>query len=366
MKQLIVEAASKRYPIWIDQSFDGLARAVGEARLHGRRACIVTDSNVAPLYEKAVREALDGLFPALSCFRFTAGEDSKNLSTLQDMYACFLKEGLDRSSLVIALGGGVTGDMAGFGAATYMRGIPFIQIPTTLLSQVDSSVGGKTGVDFMGAKNAIGAFYQPELVYMNIHTLDTLPRAEVSSGLGEVVKHGLLADADYYAYLAGHLPDIAALDPEVMMEIVHGSCRIKAHVVAQDEREQGLRETLNLGHTFGHAIESLYDFQLPHGHCVGLGLCAALALSAHKGYITPQEQAEATALIHALGLPVTLPNDSVYERQRAKELMLMDKKTRNGQIKLVLLERIGQAFSYANASEDEIDLGFRAIESVER
>ncbi|MDR2904018.1 MAG: 3-dehydroquinate synthase [Clostridiales bacterium] len=361
MKTLIVNAPSKHYPILIGDSFEGLCPAFEAAGLVGRKAVIVTDTTVETYYADAVLKMVSPAFSSVSVCAFPAGEESKTLETITLFYQHFFEHRLDRGAVVIALGGGVVGDMAGFAAATYLRGIPFVQVPTTLLSQVDSSVGGKTAVDFMNAKNLIGAFYQPEFVYINTRTLFTLPREQVVSGMGEVIKHGFLRDKNYLEFIAAHRAAIIALDPAVMQTLIHDSCKIKAEVVGLDEKEQGLRETLNLGHTFGHAVESLYEFRLPHGHCVALGLCAALYLSSLKGGISAADIESAAALLSSFGLPVSLGADGAFDADKIFAYMTADKKARNGKIRLVLLDRIGHAYSYKDASREELMAGIAYI-----
>jgi len=327
-------------PLCFRESYEGLPEAMREAGFSHdkkRRMCIVTDSNVAALYLDAVKEVTG----CKDAFIFEAGEERKHLGTLSEIYAKFLDLGLDRKSVVFALGGGVTGDLAGFAAATYMRGTALVQLPTSLLAQVDAGVGGKTAVDFGGVKNLIGAFYQPNLVYMNLRTLDTLPQQEFISGMGEVVKHGLIGDGEYYKYLRENAEAIKRREPEVMREVVAGSCRIKAAVVEQDEKEQGLRETLNFGHCVGHAVESLSDYQMPHGHCVAIGMAAALKISRQQGSISEAEEAEAVALMQTFGLPTNTdyPTDAIHA------VMQKDKKNQNGKMRVVLLEKIGKAYT---------------------
>lgn len=357
MRELMVRTASKRYPIYIGDSFNGLAGAFKAAGLSGKKACIVTDTNVNELYLNTVRQEIETEFEMISVCVFKAGEENKTLDTIQSFYENFFENKLDRKSVVIALGGGVAGDMAGFAAATYMRGISFIQVPTTLLSQVDSSVGGKTGVDFANAKNIIGAFYQPEFVYININTLKTLPKEQFASGMGEVLKHGFLRDKGYLDYITANKYEIISLKEDVMQELVYGSCRIKAEVVGLDEKEQGLRETLNFGHTFGHAIESLYNFEMLHGHCVGIGMCAAFYLSYLKGGISKEDLNNAENIIKSFGLPTIMHEDGIFDERNILNLMLMDKKTKDGNINLVLLEGIGNAYTYKQATENEILAG---------
>ena len=348
MESFEVRAASAAYPVCFNSSFHALAAAAEGAGLSGRKAVVVTDSNVAGLYLRDVSDALAACLPLGAPFVFPAGEKSKTLDTIAQMYAHFAAERLDRKSVVVALGGGVTGDMAGFAAATYMRGVPFVQIPTTLLSQVDSAVGGKTGVDFMGMKNLIGAFNQPAFVYVNTETLRTLPREQIASGMGEVVKHGLILDAAYFCFLTENADGIDRLDADVMKAVVRGSCRIKASVVAQDERESGIREILNYGHTFGHAVESCYGFRLPHGHCVALGMVCAMRFAAAAGRFKETDKGIAEEALLRFGLPIRLPDGR--EKPAPGDIltaMLSDKKMKNGKLGLILPTGIGAAERFA-------------------
>ena len=360
----MVKTSDKTYPIYLEDTFDNLADALAKAGLQNRRAVIVTDSNVAPLYLDAVKAQLGGVAAGIGAFVFPAGEESKTLATIGEMYACFMDEALDRKSFIVALGGGVTGDMAGFAAATYMRGIPFVQIPTTLLSQVDSSVGGKTGVDFRTAKNIIGAFYQPELVYINTSTLRTLPREQVVSGMGEVVKHGLILDAAYFAETLAAADAIAALDTAAMQRVVNGSCRIKASVVAQDEKESGLREILNYGHTFGHAVESLCRFALPHGHCVALGMVCAMRYAVEARMFAEADMQTAVDALTRFGLPTQLPAGlpgGLPSLEDVYTSMLSDKKTKNRKLHLVLPTGIGTVRRVETEDKTAVLRGLREI-----
>ncbi len=351
MKILGVDTGAKQYPIYIDNSFSSLADAFEKAGLKGRKMCIVTDSNVAPLYAESVKDLLADVCADISLCVFTAGENSKNLDTISDFYKFFVENHLDRRSVLIALGGGVVGDMCGFGAATYMRGIPFVQIPTTLLSQVDSSVGGKTGVDFMGNKNMVGAFYQPELVYINTDTLNTLPYREVAAGLAESVKHGYIQDTEYLKFFMDNKESIKALDSEAISRVVYGSCKVKSYVVSKDEKESGLREILNFGHTFGHAVESLSGFDMLHGECVAVGMLAALYLSMKRGAVDPKDIDEAKALMEYFELPVNIEG---FDTDRIYAQMFNDKKTKNGVINITALRKIGDAYTEKGCTEREI------------
>ena len=253
------------YPIYFEEDFAELCSGLKKENLVGRRVCIVSDSNVFPLYGDKVKKILESVEESVDVFVFEAGEPNKNLDTVQNLYRTLIENKIDRTGFLIALGGGVTGDLTGFAAATYLRGIDFIQIPTTLLAQVDSSVGGKTGVDFQQYKNMVGAFHQPRLVYMNMNTLNTLPETEFICGMGEVLKTGLICDSELFRSVCRQKKQIRGLDSQVLASVIRRCCEIKAGVVERDPKEQGERALLNLGHTIGHAVEKLMDFQLLHG-----------------------------------------------------------------------------------------------------
>ena len=253
--------------------------------------------------------------------------------------------------MLIALGGGVGGDLTGFAAATYLRGVDFVQVPTSLLSQVDSSIGGKTGVDFQSYKNMVGAFYMPKLVYINIRTLETLSEREFHSGLGEVIKHGLIRDKDYYAWIKENREAIARREPEVLAQMVEGSCKIKRAVVEEDPREQGIRALLNFGHTFGHSIEKLMDFSLTHGECVGIGCVLAAAMSRKRGYISEKEYEDIAEMFGYFDFP------AVPEQLKPEEIIREtrhDKKMEHGTIKFILLRAVGEADIFKDVSEAEM------------
>ena len=359
---LIVKQTSQEpdfcYPIFFEQDFSRLADALRDCHLDGRKLCIISDSNVAPLYGAAVQEALLPVSESVSLYTFSAGESHKNLETIQEMYAFLLQNILDRKSLLVALGGGVTGDMTRFCAATYLRGIDFIQIPTTLLSQVDSSVGGKTGVDFQQYKNMVGAFHQPRLVYMNLSVLQTLPEAEFSCGMGEVLKTGLICDRPFFESVCAHSEAVLARDFDALYRMIRRCCEIKAQIVERDPKEQGERALLNLGHTVGHAVEKLKNFELLHGQCVGLGLIVAAAISEHRGMLTPRDTARIREGCVLYGLPRTvsgLTEDAVLAASRK------DKKMTHGQIRFVLLRAPGEAYVDETVSDQEIREAIREI-----
>ena len=339
------------YDIRIDKSFDGLAEAVNSIENKGKRILIVSDSNVFPLYGEAVTNILSECFDVVASYVIPSGEENKTLDQVRNIYEALIKSGLDRHDMIAALGGGVTGDMAGFTAATYLRGIRFIQIPTTLLAQVDSSIGGKTGVDFDGYKNMVGAFHQPSLVYTNVETLKTLPDDQFASGMGEVLKHGLIRDAEYYEWLLDHMEEIEARDSLCLMKVVEGSNLVKRAVVEKDPTEKGERAILNFGHTIGHAIETGKQFELLHGECVALGCIAAAYISWSRGNIDFNDYYEIRDMSVAFGLPMSfdsLPTDKVLEALKK------DKKRDGDHIRFILLDKIGKAVIVNDVTNEEL------------
>lgn len=277
------------YDIVFEQSFDGLKEELERLDLTGKKTCIVTDDIVEPLYAKAVQEILESAGNEVTVFVFKNGEVSKNLDTVQNLYEQLIRDKLDRKSFLVALGGGVVGDMSGFAAATYLRGIDFIQVPTTLLSMVDSSVGGKTGVDFRQYKNMVGAFKMPKLVYMNLKTLTTLDERQFYSGFAEAMKSALIKDALFYEWQIENMYEICDRDPDTLAELVARSCGIKKFIVEKDPFEKGERALLNLGHTLGHAIEKYKNFSMLHGECVALGCVAAAYISWKREMLSMEE-----------------------------------------------------------------------------
>ena len=339
MRRIAVNLAGRSYDILIGP---GLIERVGEyvAPLAPTSIHIVCTDVVAPLYAKAVERSCRAVAPTHLC-TIADGEGIKDLATVTVILDALVHGRADRRSVLVALGGGVVGDIAGFAAAIYMRGIRFVQVPTTLLAQVDSSVGGKTGVNHPQGKNLIGAFHQPSVVVSDTAALRTLPEREVRAGLAEVLKHGLLADRGYFDRCVAALPQLLALDADALAEAVAGSCEIKSAVVGRDERENGERALLNLGHTFGHAIEALTGYtRWLHGEAVGCGLCLAADLSARLGMIGPDAVDTIVAAVAQAGLPTRIAGLS---REAAFDTMRTDKKAVAGRIDFVLLERIGQA-----------------------
>lgn len=350
-KLLVKREGDFHYPICFEENFSNLAQAMRAEGLVDRKICIVTDSNVGPLYESAVEEVLRKVSSDISVFTFEAGEKNKNLDTVSSLYQTLIQNGLDRKSLLVALGGGVVGDLTGFGAATYLRGIDFIQIPTTLLAQVDSSVGGKTGVDFQQYKNMVGAFHQPKLVYMNLSTLTTLPAEQFACGMGEILKTGLICDGEFFRFVCLEQESIKALDMKLIAAMVRRCCEIKAGVVERDPKEQGERALLNLGHTVGHAVEKLKNFTLLHGQCVGAGLVAAAYLSMKRGLLNEQEYQEICRGCADYDLPIhvdgLIPQDVLAATKK-------DKKMEQGHIKFILMDGIGKSFIDKTVTDAEM------------
>lgn len=340
------------YSIYLEKDFSGLTEAVRQCRQTDGKVCVVTDTHVGPLYCQTVREELEKVFPQVTCFTMEAGEAHKQLSTVQDLYTHLIHNNFERRDLLLALGGGVIGDLTGFAAATYLRGIDFVQVPTTLLAQVDSSIGGKTGVDFESYKNMVGAFHQPKLVYMNLNTLNTLDEEQFACGMAEILKHGLLKDESYYRWLEGHHTSILERDLDTLQEMILRSCQIKADIVEQDPHEKGPRALLNLGHTIGHAIERKMDFQMLHGQCVALGYTAAGFLSLKRGFIAKDALEKMEEMNRLFQLPVRITAD--LSTEELLETTKKDKKMSQGRVRFILLRRIGEAFADHTVGEDEL------------
>ena len=339
------------YHIYLEPDFAKLPEAVESLNIKERKLCIVADSTTAELYGAELREILKETCTYVSMFVFPAGEVNKTLNTVRDLYEHLILEKFDRKDMLVALGGGVVGDLTGFAAATYLRGIGFIQIPTTLLSQVDSSIGGKTGVDFDAYKNMVGAFHMPRLVYMNLNVLKTLPDRQFACGMGEIIKHGLIQDADYLEKLSTYQREIREKNYAALLWMVAGSCKVKRHVVEEDPTEQGIRAWLNFGHTIGHSVEKLKDFTLCHGECVAIGCAAAAWMSWKRGLISEKEKEAAEQLLLDYQLPVRVkglkPEDIVKTTK-------LDKKMDAGKVKFVLLKKIGEAFVTRDVEDEEL------------
>lgn len=348
-----VELGERSYDIVIGP---GLLAHIGELleplKL-SRRGVIITDSNVGFGYGVSLRETLRAAGYEVGLMDVPAGEVSKSLRQAERLLEQLPALGLDRQSFVIAFGGGVVGDLAGFVAATYLRGIAFVQVPTTLLAQVDSSVGGKVGVNLPQGKNLVGAFHQPRLVVADTNTLWTLPDREMRAGFAEVIKHGAIRDAEFFAWLENKHADVLALEPHAVAQVVRRCCEIKGEVVAADEREGGLRAILNFGHTIGHAMEALSDYEgVLHGEAISMGMVAAAYLSTKRAGLPASEAARLRTLLENSGLPVRL-GDS-YHLPELMEAMRLDKKAKNGKLRFVLLKRFGEAYVSDEVTDEDL------------
>jgi 3-dehydroquinate synthase len=339
------------YPIIFDRDFTGLSIALSELNLQNRRFMIISDSNIGKLYLKECIDILRPVAKSVNSITFEAGENSKNLDTVKFIYSSLIEHKFDRNDIIFALGGGVTGDLAGFVAATYLRGIDFIQLPTSLLAMADSSIGGKTGVDFLAYKNMVGAFHQPKLVYMNLSTLNTLPEREFNSGMSEIIKHGLIKDAEYYRWLCMNKDSIKALNYEALKQMVIRSCTIKKDVVEADPKEQGERALLNFGHTIGHAIEKLLEFKMLHGECVAVGMVASAYISKKRAYISDELLDDIISSIKEYNLPVSVSGISA---EKIYAVTKLDKKMDSDKIKFILLKKIGSAYINTTVSKEEM------------
>lgn len=351
MQTLRVELGERSYPIHIGM---GLLAQSGEVLpyLKSKRVVVVTNTTVAPLYLETLTTGLAGSGVAVLPIILPDGEKYKNWETLNQIFDELIGAHCERSTTLIALGGGVIGDMGGFAASCYQRGMPFIQIPTTLLSQVDSSVGGKTAINHPLGKNMVGAFYQPQMVLADISTLDTLPDRELRAGLAEVIKYGLIRDPVFFSWLEENAGLLLARDREALAFAVFRSCANKAELVAADERESGERALLNLGHTFGHAIETGVGYgEWLHGEAVSVGMLIASDLSRRLGFITETEVSRVESLLSRVRLPLCGPS---LGAARFLELMRHDKKVENGKLRLVLLKSIGKAVVTDAVAEQDI------------
>ena len=352
MKTIEIKNQEKKiYDICLDDSYGHLAEKLIETGIKGRKVCIVTDSHVAPLYLKEIANLCCSIASKVVHFVFEAGEENKHLGVIENIYEKLILEKFDRKDYIIALGGGVTGDMAGYAAATSLRGIDFIQLPTTLLSQVDSSIGGKTGVDFRKFKNMVGAFHQPALVYMNLNTLKTLDDRQLSAGMAEVIKHGLIKNTAYYEWIRSNAEKILARDYDTLEYMIYESCLIKGGVVERDPKEMGERALLNFGHTVGHAVEKLKNFQLLHGECVAVGSIAAAAISKNKGLISEDDFCRICETFQSFHLPIHIDGLNAEDILAATK---SDKKMDGGKVKFILLNHPGEGFIDREVSDAEI------------
>jgi 3-dehydroquinate synthase len=353
MKQIQVGLADRAYPIIIRE---GVLAEVGHylrESMLGKRYAVIADDHVAGLHGSALLASLRKAGLAAELLTFPRGEASKNLATVGALASRLARLGIDRKDCLIGLGGGVTGDITGFLAAVYMRGISFVQVPTTLLAQVDSSVGGKTGVDLPEGKNLVGVFYQPRAVYIDTRVLLTLPEEEMLNGLAEVIKYGVIRDETFFDFLGNHRKDILRREIGVLEEVIARCCTIKAEVVAADEREADLRRILNFGHTIGHAVEAASGYCLAHGLAVAIGMIAAAELATAGGSLPRSETERLRGLVSAYGLPVSIP--AKLDPAAIKDYLKTDKKAVSGRLFFVLPTRIGRVFITDAVSEELIE-----------
>lgn len=343
MESINVELGYMQYPIVFSGSFNDLSKVYNKY-VSSKNVLVVTDSNVDRMIK-----IFSNVF--LNKYVISPGEKSKSLSTIKNIYKKCLELELDRDACIIALGGGVVGDIAGFVAATYMRGINFVQLPTSLLAQVDSSVGGKTGVDFKGFKNIIGSFYQPKMVYINTETLKTLPKREFTSGMVEVIKYAIIKDKELYRYLDENAEDIIELKDENILHIIKTCCKIKTEIVSQDEKDKGIRAILNFGHTIGHAIESASNFRLLHGESIALGMVAASKLSLKRKILNQKEYKKIIKILEKYNIATG------FERANINKILLnmkKDKKREHDKLKFILPKSIGEVEQVNDVTEEEI------------
>lgn len=353
MSILQVNLGERSYPIHIESGcIDTIGDDLHQTRI-GNRYGVIADDQVAGLYGERLMRSLQKIGISAELFVFSQGEANKSLATIGELAGRLARAGFDRKDALIGFGGGVTGDITGFLASIYMRGIPFVQIPTTLLAQVDSSVGGKTGVDIPEGKNLIGTFYQPQAVYIDIALLRSLPFAEVQGGLAEVIKYGVIRSADFFQYLCDHRRNILDLEEEPVSRMIHTCCALKAEIVCLDEREGGLRRTLNYGHTIGHAVEGASDYTIIHGLAVAIGMAAAARLSVLAGFLAEDVAEQIINTLVAYGMPVQVPAN--LDRARIKNYLLTDKKSVGGRVHYVLPTAIGKTRIVCDLEERLID-----------
>ena len=353
MKTIEVGLGNRTYPIMVKE---GLLAEIGrdlQQRAIGKRYIIISDDRVAALYGQQLLDSLTSAGLECDLLTFAHGEAQKNLTTIAELNSSLAQRGVDRKDCLVALGGGVAGDITGFVAAIYMRGIPFVQVPTTLLAQVDSSVGGKTGVDIPEGKNLVGVFYQPQAVYIDSHVLTTLPFEELLNGLAEVIKYGVIYDKDFFDFLAQKREDILQRHLPVMEDVILRCCQIKAAVVEADEREADLRRILNYGHTLGHAVEAASDFAIAHGMAVAMGMVAVNVIAEGKSLLTKDEATIIRQLLDDFKLPVTIPKD--LDHGQMKSFLKTDKKTVAGKPFFVLPTCIGKVTITNDVDDGLID-----------
>ena len=353
VNELIVGLQDRAYPIHIE---NGCLPKIGKdlaRRQIANRYCIIADETVAALYGAIVLQSLQQNGVHAEILTFPPGEASKNLTLFAELCSELAQRGFDRKDGIIALGGGVTGDLAGFVAASYLRGVAFVQIPTTLLAQVDSSVGGKTGVDIPEGKNLVGAFYQPKAVYIDTNVLDTLSRDEFIGGMAEVIKYGIIRDAEFFQFLDDNRNGAINCDKEILKNIIRTCCQIKAEVVAKDEQEADLRRILNFGHTIGHAVEAVSEFSIIHGKAVAIGMVAAARIAVFKQLLSEKDFDRIYQILCDYDLPTEIPKD--FDRNLIKKYLSTDKKIVSGKISYVLPNTIGDVVITSDVDDSIIE-----------
>jgi 3-dehydroquinate synthase len=361
MSVLPVGLGARSYTITIEPGCLGKIAATLKSDHPASHYCIVSDDTVAGLYGKRLLGDLRGQGLAADLLSFPHGEAHKNIATVAQLASGAAQLGLDRKSMIIALGGGVSGDIAGFLASAYMRGIPFVQAPTSLLAQVDSSVGGKTGVDIPEGKNLFGSFYQPRAVFIDPEVLRTLPEEQYLNGLAEVIKHGVIRDADYFGFMDDRFEDIMALDGSALQDLIFRSCQIKAEVVAEDETETNIRRILNFGHTIGHAVEAASEFSILHGFAVSIGMLAAARIAEMKSMLDAAGIARLTDLLKRYKLPTEIP--PAIDRERIRAYLLTDKKRIGGITSFILPEAIGRVTITDDVTTEQINRALASRDS---
>ncbi|MBD5088359.1 MAG: 3-dehydroquinate synthase [Clostridiales bacterium] len=354
----VKENGTPIYDIRIEHNYSALKEVFSSLHTSNHRICIVSDTTISHFYMEEVVDIAKDYASVVETFTLKPGEEYKNLESVYQLYEYLIASKFDRKDFLIALGGGVVGDLTGYVAATYLRGISFIQLPTTLLSMVDSSIGGKTGVDFQAYKNMIGAFKQPKAVYINTATLKTLDDRIYFSGFGEVTKYGYIQDTEFNTWIKEHIEGLCQRDLDILEYMIYRSCDNKRIVVEEDPKELGIRATLNFGHTLGHAIEKMMHFKLLHGECVSIGMVAAAYISYKHGYLSMADIEQMKDTLSRLHLPVSVQN---LDEQELIEITKNDKKMEAGKIKFILLEEIGKSIIDSTVTTEEMLEGFRYI-----
>lgn len=343
MEKIDVTLSSDSYTIMIENGFDSIKEQLSFIKKTPSKIALITDNNVADLQLMNFINESGYLWEQIFYYVIKHGESHKSLESSIDIYKFLMNLRIDKHDIIIAFGGGVVGDLTGYVASTYYRGIPFVQIPTTLLAQIDSSIGGKNGVNFKGIKNIIGTFYQPKLVYISTKVLNTLSRKEIRNGIAEAMVHGIIMEPDLITYIDNHIEDIYSLKEEILIQFIFRNCKIKSKIVEQDALDKGIRQILNYGHTFGHAIESIYEYRYSHGECVSMGIVAAIKTSIYLELTDYNLLLYIKNILIRSGLPVSL---SHLDWDQIKARISYDKKTKSGITTFILSKRLGEVIPY--------------------